>query len=57
MKMTDKFFYVLMALVSQGLVMFGWGNENGWMGNAALVMGGVFAGVLMAEVMNDGDMK
>ena len=55
--MSDKLFYVLMALVSQGLVMFGWGNEHGWMGNAALVMSGVFAGVLIAEFMNDGDME
>jgi len=54
--MTDKFFYVLAALAAQTCIYFGWGNDS-WMGNAALVMGGVFFGVLMAEVMNEGESK
>lgn len=55
--MTDKFFYVLMALTAQICIFFGWGDEYGWMGDMSLVIGGVFAGVLMAELLNDGDME
>jgi hypothetical protein len=51
-----KFFYVLTALAAQTSIYFGWGNDS-WMGNAALVIGGLFAGVLMAELLNDGDME
>jgi hypothetical protein len=53
--MSDKFFYILMVVVAVICVSFGWGNNYGWMGNAALVMGGVFAGVLMAELLNEGE--
>jgi hypothetical protein len=55
--MSDKFFYALMGAVTVVCVNFGWGNDSGWMGNAALVMGGVFAGVLMAELLNEGEWK
>ena len=55
--MSDKFFYVLMAFNVQGCIYFGWGNDAGWMGNAALVIGGWFAGILTAELLNDGEMK
>jgi len=55
--MSDKFFYVLAALAAQTSIYFGWGNDSGWMGNAALVIGGWFAGVLTAELLNDGEMK
>lgn len=55
--MSDKFFYVLAAVAAQGCIYFGWGNDSGWMGNAALVIGGVFAGVLMAELLNEGEWK
>ena len=51
-----KFFYVLTALAAQTSIYFGLGNDS-WMGNAALVIGGLFAGVLMAELLNDGDME
>ena len=50
--MSDKFFYVLMAVVAYMCVDFGWGNEYGYLGNLALVIGGVFAGVLIADFMN-----
>ena len=53
--MSDKFFYVLMAVVAQICICAGWGNEHGWMGNIALVIGGVFAGVLIAELLNEGE--
>ena len=55
--MSDKLFYVLMAMAAQICIFFGWGNDSGWLGNAALVIGGLFAGVLMAELLNDGDME
>jgi len=55
--MTDKFFFVLMAVVAQGCVYAGWDGEHGWMSNVALVTGGVFAGVLMAELLNEGEWK
>jgi hypothetical protein len=53
--MSDKFFYVLMVLVAFICVDFGWGNEHGYLGNLALVIGGVFAGVLIADMLNEGD--
>jgi len=55
--MSDKFFYVLMAVAAQVCMDFGWGSDHGWMGNAALVIGGVFAGVLIAELLNEGGWK
>ena len=53
--MSDKFFYLLMALVAQVCVNFGWGNEHGYLGNLALVIGGVFAGVLISDLLNEGE--
>jgi len=55
--MTNKFFYVLMAFNIQTCIYFGWGNDAGWLGNLALVIGGVFAGVLMAELLNEGEQE
>ena len=51
--MSDKFFYVLMVLVAVICVNFGWGNDSGWMGNLSLVIGGVFAGVLISDLLNE----
>jgi hypothetical protein len=55
--MSDKFFYVVMALVAQICIFFGWGDEYGWMGDTALVIGGVFAGVLITELLNEGEQE
>ena len=52
-----KFFYILMALTAQICIFFGWGNDSGWLGNLALVIGGVFAGVLIAELLNEGEQE
>jgi len=48
-----KFFYVLMGVVAFICVNFGWGNDTGWLGNLALVIGGVFAGVLISDLLNE----
>ena len=50
-----KFFYILMVLVTHICVNFGWGNEQGYLGNLALVIGGVFAGVLISDLLNEGE--
>ena len=55
--MSDKFFYILMVLVAVISVNFGWGNDSGWLGNLALVIGGVLAGVLIAELLNEGEQE
>jgi len=51
--MSDKFFYTLMVLASYICMNFGWGNEYGYLGNLALVIGGVFAGVLISDLLNE----
>ena len=52
-----KFFYVLMTMTALICIFFGWGDEYGWMGDTSLVIGGVFAGVLIAELLNEGESK
>lgn len=52
-----KFFYVLTALAAQTSIYFGWGNEYGYLGNLALVIGGVFAGVLISDLLNNGELQ
>ena len=53
--MSDKFFYILMVVAAVICVNFGWGDDAGWMGNLALVIGGVFAGVLLSDLLNEGE--
>ena len=53
--MSDKFFYIFMVLAAVICVNFGWGDDAGWMGNLALVIGGVFAGVLFSDLLNEGE--
>jgi hypothetical protein len=51
-----KFFYILTVLVAYICVNFGWGNDS-WLANLALVIGGVFAGVLISDLLNEGESK
>ena len=53
--MSDKFFYIFMVLAAVICVNFGWGDDAGWMGNLALVIGGVFAGFLISDLLNEGE--
>ena len=39
------------AAVALALIVFGWGNF--WLTDLALVIGGVFAGHVLTEVLND----
>jgi hypothetical protein len=55
--MRDKLFYVVMALAAQICIFFGWGDEHGWMGDMQLIIGGVFAGILIAELLNEGEQE
>ena len=55
--MSDKFFYILMVLAAVICVNFGWGDDAGWISNLALVIGGVFAGVLISDLLNEGELQ